>query len=87
MDYISEEFILQNIALIIFSMFILVAMVNEYFNRQKDIDEITKFKLKKLYKFAYTHFFNRNKKLALQYIKDVHKKNLVNEKYDLIRGF
>lgn len=87
MDYISEEFILQNLVLIVFGILFLVCMLGELFQRKEEIDEFTKYKIKKIYKFAYTNFFNRNKKLAVAYVKDVYKKNLVNEKYDLIRGF
>lgn len=88
--FIQEEFILQTFVLIIAGLFLLQIMLCELFQRRKEIDEITKYKLKKIYSVAYKHFFNGNKeetkKQSVKYIKDVYNKKLVNEKYDLIKG-
>lgn len=88
--YIQEEFIMQNIVLIIFGIFFLIALVGELFQRKNELDDIAKMKLKKIYQFAYVRLFNGNreetKKNTIAFCKEVHRKRLVNEKYDLIKG-
>jgi hypothetical protein len=88
--FIQEEFILQNILLIVFGLGFVVACINELFQRRDEIDEISKQKLKKIYKFTYNIFYNGNKEETKQktisFCKEVRKRNLINEKYDLIKG-
>lgn len=88
--YILEEFILQNIVLVIFGIGFVIACIGELFQRRDEIDDISKQKLKKIYKSAYNIFWNGNKEETKQktisFCKEVHRKRLINEKYDLIKG-
>jgi hypothetical protein len=88
--YILEEFILQNIVLVIFGIGLVIACINEYIQRKQELDEISQLKLKKIFKFAYNVFWNGNKEETKQktisFCKEVKKRNLINEKYDLIKG-
>ena len=88
--YIQEEFILQGITLAFFLVFFLAEMISELIERKKTvIDDLTKRKIKKLYQFAYVRLFNGNvaetKKNAKTFCKDLYKKNLIDEKYDLMK--
>lgn len=89
--FIYEEYILQTIVVIIFTICLLVAVIIELIEENKPIiDDLTKKKLKKIYQFAYELNFNGNKEEAkrksIAFVKEVHKKKLINEKYDLIKG-
>lgn len=88
--HILEEFILQNILLVFFGIGFICACVNEYTQRKDELDEISKLKLKKIFKFAYNVFWNGNKeetkKKTISFCKEIQKRNLINEKYDLIKG-
>ncbi len=88
--FIQEEFIMESYVLLLFFSMLLVALFKELLEKKKQIDDLTKFKLKKIYSFAYAHFFNGNKeetkKQTVNYLKDIYNKKLVNEKYDLIKG-
>ena len=88
--YILEEFILQNILLVFFGIGFVIACIGEYIERKQELDEISQLKLKKIFKFAYNVFWNGNKEETKQktisFCKEVHRKRLINEKYDLIKG-
>lgn len=88
--YILEEFILQNIVLVIFGIGFILVCINEYIQRKDELDEISQLKLKKIFKFAYNVFWNGNKEETKQktisFCKEVRRRNLINEKYDLIKG-
>jgi hypothetical protein len=84
--YIHEEFILQNIVLITFAILFIVALISELICNQKKIDEFSKFKMKKIFKFAYFNLFNQDKEETIKYMKEIYRKDLINEKYDLIKG-
>lgn len=94
--YILEEFILQNIVLVIFGIGFILACIGEYtciceyIQRKDELDEISKLKLKKIFKFTYNIFYNGNKEETKQktisFCKEVQRKRLINEKYDLIKG-
>ena len=88
--YILEEFILQNIVLVVFGIGFILACVNEYIQRKQELDEISKQKLKKIYKFTYDILYNgdkeETKQKTISFCKEVHRKRLINEKYDLIKG-
>ena len=88
--FIQEEFILQNIVLVIFGIGFIIACINEYIQRKQELDEISQLKLKKIFKFAYKVFDNGNKeetkKKTISFCKEIQRKRLINEKYDLIKG-
>ena len=88
--HILEEFILQNILLVFFGIGFIVTCINEYVERKQELDEISQLKLKKIFKFAYKVFDNGNKeqtkKKTISFCKEVRRRNLINEKYDLIKG-
>ena len=88
--HILEEFILQNILLVFWGIGFILACINEYIQRKDELDEISKQKLKKIYKFTYNILYNGNKEETKQktisFCKEVHRKRLINEKYDLIKG-
>lgn len=88
--HIYEEFILQNIVLVIFGIGFVIACIGEYIERKQELDEISQLKLKKIFKFAYNVFWNGNKEETKQktisFCKEVRRRNLINEKYDLIKG-
>lgn len=87
----NEEFILQSIVIAIWIICIITAMIFELFRRRKEIDDITKIKLKRITLFAFKHFIQKEtkenaKKKAISFAKEVLKNNELNQKYDLIKG-
>ena len=89
--YILEEFILQNIVLVIFGIGFIIACINEYIQRKQELDEISQLKLKKIFKFAYNNIFwneskEERKQKTISLCKEIQRKRLINEKYDLIKG-
>ena len=85
MDYIQEEYILQSFVLIGFVSLILVALITELNEKRKKIDEFTYYKMKKIFKYAYLNIFEMDKQKTVEFMKEIKRKNLVNEKYDLIK--
>lgn len=85
MDYIQEEYILQCFVLIGFVSLLLVALITELNEKRKKIDEFTYYKMKKIFKYVYLNVFNGNKEQTVEFMKEIKRKNLVNEKYDLIK--
>lgn len=89
--HILEEFILQNILLVFFGIGFICVCVNEYTQRKDELDEISKQKLKKIFKFAYNNIFwneskEERKQKTISLCKEIQRKRLINEKYDLIKG-
>ena len=89
--FIQEEFILQNILLIVFGLGFVIACVSEYIHRKQELDELTQYKLKKIFKFAYNNIFSdgnkeERKQKTISLCKEIQRKRLINEKYDLIKG-
>jgi hypothetical protein len=89
--FIQEEVILQNILLIVFGLGFVVACITEYIQRKQELDEISQLKLKKIFKFAYNNIFwneskEERKQKTISLCKEIQRKRLINEKYDLIKG-
>ncbi len=88
--YTQEEFILEAFVLLIASLFWIQAMICELFQRRKEINEFTRHKFKKIAQYAYSHFAQENRQTAraktVDFLKEVDKKGLLNQKYDLIKG-
>lgn len=85
MGYIQEEYILQCFVLIFFVSLLLVALITELNEKRKKIDEFTYYKMKKIFKYVYLNIFEMDKEKTVAYMKEIKRKNLVNEKYDLIK--
>lgn len=86
--WIQEEFIMQNLVLLFFGFLLLCALFNELVQniKEKRIDDLTLFKMKKIFKYAYLYVFDRDKEKTVAYMKKIQKKNLVDEKYKLLKG-
>lgn len=86
--WIQEEFIMQNYVLLFFGFLLLCALFNELVQniKEKRIDDLTLFKMKKIFKYAYLNVFDRDKEKTVAYMKEIKRKNLVDEKYKLLKG-
>lgn len=88
--YIQEEFILEAFVLLLAGLFFIQISLCELFQRRKELDEFTRRKFKKIGQYAYSHFAQENKQTAkaktVEFLKEVDKKGLLNQKYDLIKG-
>ena len=85
MEYLQEEYILQSFVLIFFVSLLLVALITELNEKRKKIDEFTYYKMKKIFKYVYLNVFDMDKQKTVEFMKEIKRKNLVNEKYDLIK--
>lgn len=86
--WIQEEFIMQNLVLLFFGFLLLCALFNELVQniKEKRIDDLKLHKMKKIFKYAYLYVFDRDKEKTVKYMKEIQKKNLVDEKYKLLKG-
>lgn len=93
MTYIEEEFILQNIVLIIPAFMLAmgaIAEIYERFLKPRIPDELTQRKLRKIAFVTYRFFADEGPKKArkktAKMLREIYRSGTVNEKYDLIRG-
>lgn len=93
MTYLQEEYILQNIVLIIPAFLILTAAATEIYERflkPRIPDELTQRKLRKIAFVTYRFFADEGPKKArkktAKMLREIYRTDTVNEKYDLIRG-
>ena len=87
----NEEIILQSFVVALWIVGLLIAMICELYNRRKEFDDLTKFKLKKVTLFAFKHFLQNDskkeaKRKAISFAKEVLKNNELNQKYNLVKG-
>lgn len=89
--YILEEFLLQKISIISFVVFMIPFAIKEILNKLKKrkIDFFSKYKYKKIALKAYPNFYAKNPQTAKQetaeFLREIYKNNLLNEKYDLLK--
>ena len=86
--WIQEEYIMESYVLLFFGFLFLCAMFGELVQnlKEKKIDDLTLFKMKKIFKYAYLYVFDRDKEKTVKYMREIQKKNLVDEKYKLLKG-
>lgn len=87
--YIQEEFVLQGLTIVAFILFLIPFLIAELSKKKYRMDEFTKYRFKKVMIVAYQNFLSVDKSTAkektIDFIKDIDRKNLLNEKYDSIR--
>lgn len=93
MTYIEEEFVLQNIVLIIPAFMLAmgaIAEIYERFLKPRIPDELTQRKLRRIAGVLYACFKAENPDTArlrtAQTLRDIYKNGLTNEKYDIAKG-
>ncbi len=93
MTYLQEEYILQNLVLIIPAFLILTAAATEIYERflkPRIPDELTQRKLRRIAGVLYACFKAENPDTArlrtAQMLRDIYKNGLTNEKYDIAKG-
>lgn len=84
--FIQEEYIIEAFVIIVFGCVFLAGFIFELIDRRKEIDEFSRFKMKKIFKYVYFNLFDRDKEETIKYMREIKNKNLINEKYDLIKG-
>ena len=93
MTYIEEEFILQNIVLIIPAFMLVMGAIAEIYDRflkPRIPDELAQRKLRRIAGVLYACFKAENSDTArlrtAQTLRDIYKNGLTNKKYDMVKG-
>ena len=93
MTYIEEEFVLQNLVLIIPAFMLIMGAIAEIYDRflkPRIPDELTQRKLKKIAFVLYRFYAGEGSQLArkktAKMLRELYNSGTINEKYDLLRG-
>ena len=93
MTYIEEEFVLQNIVLIIPAFMLVMGAIAEIYDRflkPRIPDELAQRKLRRIAGMIHPCFKAENpdtaRRRTAQTLRDIYKNGLTNEKYDIAKG-